>query len=78
MFRIRKRVFDTYWVKKCNRNICKCIVSLKDKESISIKEVQRHRDCYNCDIINRTINNKERQSLILKLNEADRSYPPLL
>ena len=52
MFRIRKRVFDTYWVKKCNRNICKCIVSLKDKESISIKEVQRHRDCYNCDIIN--------------------------
>ena len=77
MFRVRKKVFDTYLINRCKRDVCKCIVSLREKESVTVKEVVQHRECFNCDKINRGIKKREMKKVIVTLKE-DRTYPPLL
>lgn len=77
MFQVRKRVFDTYLINRCKRDVCKCIAALNKKETITVKEAVQQRECFNCDTINRTIKQREMKKVIVTLKE-DRSYPPLL
>ena len=75
MLRVSKRVFDTYVINRCKRDVCKCIDSLQKEESITVRDTNLHRECFNCDKINRVI--KKRETMIITIPE-DRNYPPLL
>lgn len=77
MLRLRKRVFDTFWINKCKRDSCKCIDLLKEKETLTVKEVTKHQECFNCDINNRGLKKKEMKRVVITLKD-DRTYPPLL
>lgn len=75
MFRIRKRVLDTVWIKQCKRDACKCVESMKDKKTISVRDTNMYRDCFNSNTIQKVL---ERQNSMTIHKRDDRSYPPLL
>lgn len=77
MLQASKRVFDTYLINRCKRDVCKCMDSLEKKKTITVRDTNIHRECFNCDKINRDIKKRETRKVIITLPE-DRDYPPLL
>ena len=50
MMQVRKKVFDSFLITRCKRDVCKCIAKLKDKETITIKDSIKYSNCFNCTV----------------------------
>lgn len=81
---VRKKVIDTFWINKCRKEVCKCFETLNGKDTVTIKDVNLHKECFNCAKINDIIKVRlpsgamvvDQPSMYKSKN--DPSYPPLL
>ena len=51
----KKAVVDTFVVRKCAKKVCKCMVELKEKKHISLRDVSGYKECFRNATINEII-----------------------